>query len=309
MKSVSKSRNSITELARDLRKRLGVDDQHAPDLKQVLAELPKIAPQFQLEVGDTRIPHVDAIVNFRTKKLYVKPDVLEGLNRGDKRARFTIAHELGHIALSHEATRFRKKPGAHIDLRDRHREREASIFAIEFLLPRHLVQKYRTVRDIASDFQVTPAVAAQRAHELGLNEVAKSPDRPTHVAAAASTETRVPATPDRPIESTSELTYIAPMRTQPPEAHSLDDARRIHNALHLVLEQESFPYGMRQFDLEFGQDVVGDPAVWISFPIEDDPYPSMEKLSNLNRFVHRVQDVVRENTEGRWPYVRFRAAH
>ncbi len=99
------------------------------------------------------------------------------------------------------------------------------------------------------------------------------------------------------------------MKRRPTRETNAEEARRINDALNVILKQQHFPYGIRHFDVEFGEDATGDPAVWISFPIEDDPDPSTEKLSNLNRLVHQVQDMIREYGVTRWPYVRFRAAN
>ena len=93
------------------------------------------------------------------------------------------------------------------------------------------------------------------------------------------------------------------------EPANAEEARRIRDALKVLLKQQRFPYGIKQFDLEFREDATGDPAVFISFPIEDDLSPSREKASNLHKLVRQVQNIVREQGVSRWPYVRFRAAH
>jgi hypothetical protein len=105
-----------------------------------------------------------------------------------------------------------------------------------------------------------------------------------------------------------DIFYIGEMKKRPNRLSTADEARRIRDALNVVLKQQQFPYGIRQFDLEFGEDSTGDPAVWILFPIDDDPDPSTEKLSSLNRLVHQTRDMIREYGVTRWPYVRFRAA-
>jgi len=99
------------------------------------------------------------------------------------------------------------------------------------------------------------------------------------------------------------------MKRPPNKGSSADEAQRIRDALNVVLKQQQFPYGIKGFDLEFGEDATGDPAVWISFPIDDDLHPSKEKLSRLNKLVQQTHDMIREYGVSRWPYVRFRAAH
>ena len=104
------------------------------------------------------------------------------------------------------------------------------------------------------------------------------------------------------------MSYIDEMKRRLNKAAPANEAQRIRDAVKVVLKQQHFPYGIRQFDLEFGEDSTGDPAVWIWFPIDDDPDPSKEKLSRLNRLVRQTRDMIREYGITRWPYVNFRAA-
>jgi Zn-dependent peptidase ImmA (M78 family) len=58
-----------------------------------------------------------------------------------KRARFTIAHEIGHIALKHQGTHYRGRINDRLRAfagRAQQNEREAEKFAAAFLAPAHL---------------------------------------------------------------------------------------------------------------------------------------------------------------------------
>jgi Zn-dependent peptidase ImmA (M78 family) len=58
-----------------------------------------------------------------------------------RRARYTIAHEIGHIALGHDGVRYRGQTNAiaeEVVRKIRRQEREAERFAAVFLAPAHL---------------------------------------------------------------------------------------------------------------------------------------------------------------------------
>ena len=99
--------------------------------------------------------------------LKIRESVLEALNScGDARTRWTVAHEFGHLALQHPKNVFRKNADEPIRKSDRGLEREANIFAAEFLMPTHLAQKFTTVNDLSTRFQVTLEAASRRLREL-----------------------------------------------------------------------------------------------------------------------------------------------
>ncbi len=103
-KYVPKSREFIRQKARELRKRLGIDDFHAPDLYYyIILRFLSVFPNFKLkEVPDADLPHSDARAYCKAKVLKVRKSVLQLLSHyGDGRARWTIAHELGHLVLDH----------------------------------------------------------------------------------------------------------------------------------------------------------------------------------------------------------------
>ena len=95
---------------------------------------------------------------------------------GDPRARFTLAHEFGHLVLSHPGTRPRHRPEQQGES-DKHDifEIEANIFASEFLMPTDLIDPSFTAGKISQLFQVSPEAAALRKKEL---DAAKSRNLP-----------------------------------------------------------------------------------------------------------------------------------
>ncbi len=112
------------------------------------------------------------------------------LNAADsrQRARFTLAHELGHIALGDGAAggeggvecRRSLAPGA---LAPRAREAICAAFAVELLLPALAVRaqwrRKPELRALADRFDVSVAAARRRVRSLGLSERVSTEKGPT----------------------------------------------------------------------------------------------------------------------------------
>jgi hypothetical protein len=75
-----------------------------------------------------------------------------------------------------------------------------------------------------------------------------------------------------------------------------------------AVEKWCLPPNVRGFDIEFGEDSSGDPAVWIWLTIEDELKPSAQSISNLNGFVTNVRSDLLRRGPTHWPYVRYRRA-
>jgi hypothetical protein len=86
--------------------------------------------------------------------------VYEALLRGQRLARWTLCHELGHILRAHPGLPFRERDS---QKRKLWREREANVFVTEFLIPPHLSAKHETIEAISRIFQVS-SHAAEIAH-------------------------------------------------------------------------------------------------------------------------------------------------
>jgi Zn-dependent peptidase ImmA (M78 family) len=98
--------------------------------------------------------------------------VLNGAS-GERRRRFTIAHEIGHFVLHPE--RQRAERGGAVNSGMRSQEREADRFAAELLMPEHLVrhavvQVGADVGRLAERFEVSEAAMRVRLSRLGLLE-------------------------------------------------------------------------------------------------------------------------------------------
>ena len=136
------------EIARAARRKLGIEHQLQPDMVTVLFKLQQLGMINSYErVPDDEMP-IDLgafdpdsrIMHLRESTFVAANDVI-GRNPGRQRARFTIAHELGHVVLGHKKTRHRNTSGRPIEkiaptiIRD---ETEADKFAASFLAPLYL---------------------------------------------------------------------------------------------------------------------------------------------------------------------------
>src|SRR5215471_19839919 len=102
--------------ARRLRKTLGVDDLLYLDPMTLIVK----AKHFGLigdyrRVPDHEMPDDEAIFDPHRKILIIRESAFCAMNRGEARARFTIAHELGHMALGHTNARNRNVSGRAIE--------------------------------------------------------------------------------------------------------------------------------------------------------------------------------------------------
>jgi putative toxin-antitoxin system antitoxin component (TIGR02293 family) len=153
---------TIGALAQEFRSALGIDPQATPDMRDVLRKLPKIYPEFRVEV----VPNsrTSAFAWVASQKLFIKKSVIEALSAGDAHARYTIAHEMAHLVLGHKGHSYRKAP-KHGRNEQQIEEKEAMIFASEFLMPVALAYG-QTPEEIQKKFQVSSAAAVKRFAEL-----------------------------------------------------------------------------------------------------------------------------------------------
>lgn len=84
-------------------------------------------PKNKLEMGD-----VEAAVSPDKMLMHIREDVYENLCVNDPRARFTVAHEFGHLIL-HDGTTLNRGSGTHKIYEDS--EWQANRFAAELLAP------------------------------------------------------------------------------------------------------------------------------------------------------------------------------
>ncbi len=110
------------------------------------------------EMGD-----VEAAMSPDRMKMYIRNDVYDQLHQEDPRARFTIAHEIGHFVLHDEVTLTRSSQSKHEPFRDS--EWQADCFAAELLAPIQACKEYSTIEDIMNVFGISYSCAQIRFNE------------------------------------------------------------------------------------------------------------------------------------------------
>jgi Zn-dependent peptidase ImmA (M78 family) len=163
-----RSDDEIEYAARGLRVRLGIDDQDRPDMLTALEKakaLGIIKDYVQIE----SLPNAEAKFDPQEEKIFGTRQFFAALANGDRRARFTLAHEFGHEEFDHTRTRYRsvlprsitKRPVSFTEARD---ESDANRYAGAFLCPYHRAQyKLGTTLDwLATKFNVNRQVAEIR---------------------------------------------------------------------------------------------------------------------------------------------------
>lgn len=155
-----------------LRKELGLASQTRPDMMTVIQKTKSIwKTQFgYLRVAVSDLPDAEAQWDSDLRCVSMRESVFRAMQQGEARARWTVAHELGHFALKHQGVRNRSVfPGAaekylaHV----KREEREAMRFAAAFLAPAELISADDTAEVIAERFGLSLQAAEIRRCEVG----------------------------------------------------------------------------------------------------------------------------------------------
>jgi len=139
----------VEAAARKLRILLGIDDLLRPDMITVIYKLKHHGMiRDYLRVPDADMPDNEAYFDSAEKMLYVRESTFRAANAlytyadsERRRARYTIAHEVAHVALGHQGIRHRGDSSAILKRFTRQvrvDERAAERFAAAFLAPAHL---------------------------------------------------------------------------------------------------------------------------------------------------------------------------
>lgn len=166
------------EIARATRRRIGIEYVHRPDMITVLFKLQSndLISSYE-RVPDANMPEDLGAYDPETRILRLRESTFVAANEvisfhpENSRARFTIAHELGHVVLQHKQTRHRNVSGRQIEkiapsiIRD---ESDADKFAAAFLAPFYLSENPLLVHasDIANRFGLSRQAAEIRLEQL-----------------------------------------------------------------------------------------------------------------------------------------------
>jgi len=161
----------IELVAQRLRQTLRIDGLLCPDLLEILEnKLAAVFPGFEfIRVLDVELPEAPAKADCSTKKITAREILVQQAIQGSGYARMTLAHEIGHIALGHSGTRYRKS-GLNIQAETiadvRREESEAKRFAAVFLAPTHLAESCKSPEEIEDRFGISHDAAEIRKSEL-----------------------------------------------------------------------------------------------------------------------------------------------
>ncbi|OBX73763.1 hypothetical protein A9308_00710 [Moraxella atlantae] len=132
-----RSKKSICGLARALRQKVAQakDDQALDLCKLIELVLPKATNnKFEFVIKNYGyMGNTEAAMSPDSMKMYIREDVYEALHADDPRARFTIAHEIGHFILHDGVALGRDNGSPHKIFEDS--EWQANVFAAELLAP------------------------------------------------------------------------------------------------------------------------------------------------------------------------------
>jgi Zn-dependent peptidase ImmA (M78 family) len=164
------SPDTIEAIANRLRRELGISRSSCPDLIAVMKSLTNLLGGLKvLCVEDSELNEVDAWADCHAMTIAIKESIFEALACGEHRARLTVAHEIGHIALSYARGRsIDARPAGYTLVGTREHEADARRFAVAFLAPLELVIRCETVEEIEKKFCITREAAESRVRDMHL---------------------------------------------------------------------------------------------------------------------------------------------
>ncbi len=157
----------IEESAALLRRKLGLLDEPAFNVADILqSRLPSVIDNFRLEFfAEADKPNLSAYYQNVPPRIFVRKEVFDRAYKGDPSARYTLAHELGHVFLL-SRWQYLSSNRRQDMLKAMTFETSAHRFAMAFLMPNYLLRGMTDVHEISRQFKVSLAVAEQRMQAL-----------------------------------------------------------------------------------------------------------------------------------------------
>lgn len=164
----ARSWENIEGIAENLRRNLGLEGEPMlPVIELIELVLDQRLGLLSLEVGEHHeMNGAEGLTCPRGEFIMLRSDVYEGAWRGEKRHRFTTAHELGHWTMHTNISMQRAKRG---DGTPAYRlaEPQANQFAGAILMPKSFIDiRYDTEEDLMDRFGVSRDAAMNRLRYL-----------------------------------------------------------------------------------------------------------------------------------------------
>lgn len=153
-----RSRGEIRKIARAVRAITNSPEKAAVDVLEFVENiLPDADPEFEFHVVEDHVLRGREAETYPDKKVIrVTETVYRKANMGERRARFTIAHELGHLFLHRGIGLRLARVAANQEIPAyRDSEWQADSFAGEYLMDAKLYAKCESVQEAAELFQVS----------------------------------------------------------------------------------------------------------------------------------------------------------
>ena len=160
-----RSEDHSDALAVSWRVAFGVDNDKRPDIIWcVETGLPRLFPQFALlPRADGDLPDDFALADYDPPRIEIRSSVYSAAKAHHPRARFILAHELGHVVSHDRAYRKFLKDGVQERKRIKRMslESQADEFALHFLLPEHVIGKMTSIGQVMFQCDVTYSLAVR----------------------------------------------------------------------------------------------------------------------------------------------------
>lgn len=168
------NRAAVERTAYAWRDALGVaEDCLQPDMIDLLEiQLPQLLPMVSFVVEpDNDLDGVEAYTDFEPPQIVVRESVYRDGILHRHRARFTLAHEFGHLTQHRHAQHLHRAPAEHLRggrLRPfASAEWQANTFASAFLMPSWLIEQFENATDASRALNVSIQAAGHRLDQLG----------------------------------------------------------------------------------------------------------------------------------------------
>jgi Zn-dependent peptidase ImmA (M78 family) len=160
----------LEEIGRSFLRQLGFEYQVRPDLMTMIMKMKHADQQFNYRrVPDEKMPNAEAHWYSDERELSMRESVFVGIQRGEARHRFTVAHEIAHYVLGHQGLLNRSTNQLHKDISAplvKHQESEANRLAPIILAPEYLVPEGAIAEDIKRIFSLSAEASILRKEEV-----------------------------------------------------------------------------------------------------------------------------------------------